>query len=128
MNQEQREARLTAYALNDPGLSSAERSEIESLIVTDAEARQAVEETRHLSRLLTNGLAAEQAATPVTAVTIPASSRPKTKSFARIFQLVAASIVVLAVASTTMIVRANRKAENERVAEAEQLAQLEKEE
>ena len=42
MNQEQREARLTAYALNDPGLTSAERSEIESLIVTDAEARQAV--------------------------------------------------------------------------------------
>ena len=47
MTTEDREARLTAYALDDTGLTSADRREIETLLTTDPATRRAVEETRH---------------------------------------------------------------------------------
>ena len=78
MTIEEREACLTAYALNEPGLSPADRQEVEAMLDSDPAAHRAVEETRQLAQLLTAGLAAEQAAVPSeTVVTIPSA---KTKS------------------------------------------------
>jgi Ca-activated chloride channel homolog len=78
MTTEERESRLTAYALNDPGLSPAARREIETQLASDPAARRAVEETRRIGQFLTQGLAAEQAATKAeSVVTIPAPEKPK---------------------------------------------------
>ncbi len=72
MTPEERDARLTAYALDDPGLTDADRTAVETRLRTDPTARAAVEETRKLAQLLTTSLAAEQAALPAdAAVTIP---------------------------------------------------------
>ena len=54
------EDRLTAYALNDPGLTADERATIELTLTTDPAARQAVEETRQFGALLTTSLTREQ--------------------------------------------------------------------
>ena len=54
------EDRLTAYALNDPGLTADERATIDLHLTTDPTARQAVEETRRLGALLTTSLTREQ--------------------------------------------------------------------
>jgi len=59
MNAEDFETKLTAFALNDPGLSEADRKVIESRIAVDPAARAQVEETRSLGQLLTKSLAAE---------------------------------------------------------------------
>ncbi len=57
--------RLTAYALNDPGLTEAERHEIEATLESDPNARRAVEETRHVAEVLSAALRTEEAAEPV---------------------------------------------------------------
>jgi Ca-activated chloride channel family protein len=111
MTAEDREARLTAYALGDPGLSPADRREVEAQIAADTAARRAVEETRRLAQLLTAGLAAEQAALPAeAAVTIPTPERAMRthKSWAKAF--VAAAAVVIAVGGTYVGVSEWRKA------------------
>lgn len=104
MTAEDREARLTAYALDDPGLSAADRRELEAQLAADPAARRAVEETRKLSRLLTAGLAAEQAALPAepSAVTIPAPERTMRTHSSWSKSLVAAAVVVVAVAGSYM--------------------------
>jgi Ca-activated chloride channel family protein len=105
MTAEDREARLTAYALNDPGLSPTDRREVEAQIAADTATRRAVEETRRLAQLLTAGLAAEQAALPAEpAVTIPAPERTTrtNKSWAKAF--VAAAAVVIAVGGSYVAV------------------------
>jgi len=80
MTTEERESRLTAYALNDPGLSPAARREIETQLASDPAARRAVEEMRQIGQLLTAGLAAEQAATRTeSVVTIPAEKSKSAK-------------------------------------------------
>jgi hypothetical protein len=72
MTPEDRASRLTAYALNDPGLSAADRQEIEAALMADPAARRGVEETRRIAELLTASLAEEQAAQPAAEpVTIP---------------------------------------------------------
>jgi Ca-activated chloride channel family protein len=111
MTAEDREARLTAYALNDPGLSPTDRREVEAQIAADAATRRAVDETRRLAQLLTAGLAAEQAALPAEpAVTIPAPDRAMRthKSWAKAF--VAAAAVLIAVGGTYLGVSEWRKA------------------
>ena len=60
--------RLTAYALNDPGLSVEDRAAVEA----DPLGLAAVEEIRRMATLLTAGLKAEQAAVPA-GVTVPSS-------------------------------------------------------
>jgi Ca-activated chloride channel homolog len=97
MTADDREARLTAYALGDSGLSPADRREVEILLAADPAAARALEETRRLAHLLISGLAAEQAALPVEpAVTIPAPERSMrtSKSWAR--PVVAAAAVLIA--------------------------------
>jgi Ca-activated chloride channel family protein len=97
MTADDREVRLTAYALGDPGLSPADRRDVETLLTADPTAARAVEETRRLAHLLTSGLAAEQAALPVEpAVTIPAPERTMrtSKSWAR--PVVAAAAMLIA--------------------------------
>lgn len=80
MTTEERDARLTAYALNDPGLSAADRQEVEETLRADPAARQALQETLKLAQVLTTGLAAEQAALPAeTPVAIPSSLAGKPK-------------------------------------------------
>src|SRR5687768_9458 len=99
MTTDERDARLTAYALSDPGLSAADRLEVEETLRTDPAARQALQETLKLAQLLTTGLAAEQAALPAEApVTIPSSlaSRPNAKS-GRWKMYTAAAAVMIAV-------------------------------
>jgi Ca-activated chloride channel family protein len=104
MTSEERDARLTAYALSDPGVSQLERQEIETMMANDSSARQAVEETRQMAQLLSEGLAAEQAAMPATKpVTIPAT-KPERRSPAWMKQLVAASLVLFAIGGTTLMV------------------------
>ena len=96
MTAEERESRLTAYALNDPGLTPAARREIETQLASDPAARSAVEETQRLGQLLTQGLAAEQSATKTeSVVTIPAA-KPQTAKPARWGKYaVAAALVVM---------------------------------
>jgi Ca-activated chloride channel homolog len=66
------EERLTAYALNDPGLTAADRGEIETRLAADPAAQRAVAETRKVAEWLTAGLTAEQATTPAGEfVTVP---------------------------------------------------------
>ena len=94
MTTEERDIRLTAYALNDPSLTSSVRDKIEATLASDAGTRQAVEETRQLAQVLTEGLAAEQNALPMAKpVTIPATRPvPATRRWAK--YVVAATVVV----------------------------------
>lgn len=81
MTPEERDARLTAYALNDPGLTDADRTAVETRLRTDPTARATVDETRKLAQLMTTSLAAEQAALSADAsVTIPSSLAKKPKA------------------------------------------------
>lgn len=98
MTADDRDDRLTAYALNDPGLSAADCQEIETQLAADPAARQAVEETRQLARLLTGALAAEQAALPAEpAVTIPAPEKEMPTNTGWAKRLVAVAAVLAAV-------------------------------
>lgn len=101
MTPDELETKLTAYALNDPGLSDADRTEIEARLRTDPAARQFLEETRQLGHLLTKSLAAEaQAVEPTLAKSVASSlAKPKPSSFNRIAITIAslAAVVMLAV-------------------------------
>lgn len=78
MTPDERDARLTAYALNDPSLTDADRTAVETRLRTDPTARAAIEETRKLAQLLTTSLVAEQAALSADAVvTIPSAHAKK---------------------------------------------------
>jgi Ca-activated chloride channel family protein len=95
------ETKLTAYALNDPSLTDAERAEIEARLRTDPAARQALEETRQVGHLLLKSLAAEakaeEAKLPATVASTLA--KPKPSSFNRFAITIAslAAVVMLAV-------------------------------
>ncbi|MGL6094177.1 MAG: YfbK domain-containing protein [Fimbriiglobus sp.] len=65
------DAVLTAFALNDPGLSAADRAAVETRLAADPAAVREVEEIRAVSASLTAGFAAELAASPTGAVTVP---------------------------------------------------------
>ncbi|HVK17509.1 MAG TPA: von Willebrand factor type A domain-containing protein [Fimbriiglobus sp.] len=74
MTTDEHDSRLTAYALNDPGLSADDRLAVEETLRNDPAARQELQETLKLAQLLAAGLAAEQAALPAEApVTVPLS-------------------------------------------------------
>jgi Ca-activated chloride channel family protein len=114
MTPEEREAPLTAYALSDPGLSANARQDIETLLAADPAARRAVEETRQLARLLTEGLAAEQAATPAgPVVTIP-PPKPARRPAAGWTRYVVAAAVLVAAFGGTYLVWSNWKPKDER--------------
>src|SRR5262249_38853338 len=99
MTAEERESRLTAYALNDPSLSPLWRAEIEKLVASDASARQAVEETGRLGQVLTQALAAEAAAAKKgSVVPIPAARAKSPRYWAR--YAVAAAAVLIAIGGT----------------------------
>ena len=70
------EDRLTAYALNDPGLTPEERAAIDTHLAADPAARQAVEETRRLGALLTTSLTREQVTLTADVAPTPAK-RPR---------------------------------------------------
>ncbi len=95
------ETKLTAYALNDPSLTDAERTEIEARLRTDPAARQALEETRQIGHMLFKSLAAEaqsvEAKLPATVAS--ALAKPKPSSFNRFAITIAslAAVVMLAV-------------------------------
>ncbi len=75
MNTEMDESKLTAYALNDPSLSDAERAAIERRIADNPDAKAHIEDTRTLGQLLTARLAAE--APPAVVPSVAASLQPK---------------------------------------------------
>ncbi|HVK10749.1 MAG TPA: von Willebrand factor type A domain-containing protein [Gemmataceae bacterium] len=109
MTADDRDARLTAYALNDPGLSADDRNELQTLVETDTDARSAVEQTRRLARVLTDALAAEQAALPGDkSVTIPAT--PKARPTPGWTRYVVAAAVLIAVGGGSMIAYSQFKA------------------
>ena len=96
MTTDERDARLTAYALSDPGLSAADRLEVEATLRTDPAARQALEETLKLAQLLTTGLAAEQAALPAEApVAIPSSRGEQAEAKSGRWKMYAAAAAVM---------------------------------
>jgi Ca-activated chloride channel homolog len=113
---EERESRLTAFALNDSGVSANERQEIEALVASDSAARQAVEETRLLAQMLSEGLAAE-AILPAAAAgwkpTPRAEPPAKRARLTRTQQFVAAAAVLFAVAGATAIVMSNSKSKSD---------------
>ena len=114
MTAEDRDARLTAYALDEPGLTPAARQEIETLLAADPAARRAVDETRQLARLLTAGLTAEQAALPAEpAVVIPSPERTMRTNKYWAKPLVAAAAVLIAVGGTYLVVAKWNKDRNE---------------
>ena len=100
MNTEMDESKLTAYALDDPSLSDAERADIERRIADDPAAKASIEETRALGQLLTTRLAAE--APPVVVPSVAASLQPKKSNARRWFVSIAslaAAMLVGAIAS-----------------------------
>ena len=117
MTTEDRDARLTAYALDDRGLTAADRQAVEALCATDPAARQAVDETRHLARVLTDALTAEQAAPADEPVTIPAVATPRpARGWTR---YVVAAAVLIAVGGGSLLAWTKWKADRgERVAMA----------
>ena len=76
------EDRLTAYALNDPGLSAAECEAIEATLAADPAAQQAVEETRRLAEVLTASLKCEQAALTADVAASPAKPARRWPAYA----------------------------------------------
>ena len=92
MTDEEREVRLTAYALDDPDLTADERAEIDAEIAADAAVRAHVNEVRALAKLLSAGLAAEVAAVPL--LSVPASGVPRRSARGR---WLPAAIALLAV-------------------------------
>jgi Ca-activated chloride channel family protein len=111
MTPEEREAPLTAYALNDPGLSPAARQEIEARLATDPSARRAVDETRRLARLLTEGLAAELSATRTESVVTIPTPKPTRRTTAGWTKYFVAAAVLLAVFGGTYLGWAKWKGE-----------------
>jgi Ca-activated chloride channel homolog len=103
MTTDERETRLTAYALNDPGLSAADRHEVEAIVAADPDARRAVAETRRLAEVLTAGLAAEQAALPVEPVVTIPSPQPVPRTAAGWTKYVVAAAVLVAVGGGTYL-------------------------
>ena len=103
------EDRLTAYALNDPGLTAAERTVIEEHLTADPAARQAVEETRQLGALLTTSLSREQVT--LTADVAPTPAKPARRWPAYVGGLASGVALTLAVAVgvTTLDVRFDSK-------------------
>lgn len=101
MTPDELETKLTAYALNDPGLTDADRTEIEARLRTDPAARQFLEETRQLGHLLTKSLAAEAQAVEPTLATAVASSlaKPKPSSLKRLAITIASLAAVVMVAA-----------------------------
>lgn len=97
------ETKLTAYALNDPSLTDAERNEIEARLRVDPAARQALEETRQVGHLLIKSLAAEAKAeeAKIPATVASTLAKPKTSSFNRFAITIAslAAVVMLAIFS-----------------------------
>jgi Ca-activated chloride channel homolog len=69
--------RLTAYALNDPGLSDADRQWVTQLLANDAEAKAFVHDVQTLGSRLTAELQAEQLALPAKPITMPRRVRWK---------------------------------------------------
>ena len=76
------EDRLTAYALNDPGLTADERATIELTLSTDPAARHAVEETRRLGALLTTSLTREQVTLTADVAATPAKPARRWPAYA----------------------------------------------
>ena len=103
MTPDERDARLTAYALDDPGLTPTERDEIMQRVVADPAARRAVEETRAVATLLTAGLAAELAAQPAGPVTVPSTLAPKPRRTVRTLAVMG-GVAALAVAGLAVMI------------------------
>ncbi|MGL6074165.1 MAG: YfbK domain-containing protein [Fimbriiglobus sp.] len=90
--------RLTAYALNDPGLSAEDRAWLEEQVKTDPVAREAIAETQRLAQSLTAAFAAEAQSIPVQAVVIPKTkAKPRWYVGGLIGGVVAASLVGIGV-------------------------------
>jgi Ca-activated chloride channel homolog len=122
MTAEDRDAQLTAYALNDSSLTATAVQEVESLMATDTAARRAVEETRQLAQILTAGLTAEQAATPAeTVVTIP-MAKPESRKPTRWAKYVVAASVLCVVCAGVFVVWSKQKLERDQVYAAQQVA------
>src|SRR3954471_15239770 len=100
MTADDRAARLTAFALNDPSLTAADRAEIENALATDPAARREVEETKQLAGLLTAGPAADlPPQPPEPPVAVPSTRlgrRPARRTGALVLFAVAASILLVA--------------------------------
>lgn len=97
MTLDHRDARLTAYALDDPILTPADRQEVEAAMHADPAVRRAVEETREVARLLTTGLAAEDAKQPADVpITVPSAvvDKPHPKSGRWTTNAVAAAVLL----------------------------------
>src|SRR5262249_20874982 len=80
------------------------RQEIDKAIAADPSVRQSIEETRQLARVLTAGLAAEQAATPMESVVRISASKPSAATPVRWARYAVAAAVLLAVFGGTYLV------------------------
>ena len=83
ISDEIRAARVTAFALGDPGLSATDRAAMEAEMETDPAVRREVDDIRRVAGLLGEAFAAEVAATPATQMTVPAKVARKPRSLPR---------------------------------------------
>ena len=93
MNPDDRDSLLTAYALNDPSLSAADRAAVETRLASDPAAAQELEETRKLAETLTAGFATELETAPVTVPSQKAPKPQKTRSRLPLYGATAAMLL-----------------------------------
>jgi Ca-activated chloride channel family protein len=112
------ELKLTAYALNDPSLTDAERAEIETRLRDDAAARQLLEQTRQLGHLLTKSLAAEEqpAAASVAPAVAASLAKPRAVNRWAITLASLAAVVMLAVFANQQFAPRESRTERETAA------------
>ena len=75
MTRDDLDARLTAFAVDDPGLTDLDRAAVLAELDVNPAARAAVDETRTLAALIRVGLAAELAAAAEVGVAVPPRGR-----------------------------------------------------
>lgn len=115
MTIEQYEAKLTAYALDDPSITAEDRQSLDAALARDPSAKAFVDETRRVAAMLTTGLAAELE-TPVRsagdAIVTPASlalrAGEEKKTARRGWTIIAASFLIAA-GATAFVVGSQRQ-------------------
>src|SRR5436189_253308 len=110
MTIEQYEAKLTAYALDDPSITAEDRIALDAALARDPSAQAFVDETKRVAAMLTTGLAVEletPARSANEAIVTPASlalrAGEEKKATRRGWTIIAASLLIAAGATAFVV-------------------------
>lgn len=100
MNHDEREVRITAFALGDASVTDAERAKFEAAIAGDSDTRREVAETQAMARMLENAFMSELVVQPAsTPITVPSEKENKRHWLPRrlVYGVPAAVVLVLGI-------------------------------